>query len=560
MIIVISIIMQLAIFFTLNMVNYEQQKSIMNAVERHISDTVEQRLASTQKIINRFCRNIDVLTLFESEDVYEKKEILNGIARQTDLLGASSDEVFYIAAFDKSQNEYKLMNNASAQDMVQMKNICNDFRTAAEKVGDTDMLGYCDFFQYNNYNAGELYICSVMPVFKYDFEKLEDIDVGTIIVACKINTQKLFLEIGNISKIEINITNRYTGKTNLLSFERDGVFEANERKNDHTLSIANTIWDISETWQIDDDYKLKILQYIFLLESLLLIFSILLMKNMFKRLFISPLGEIVEFLNEYDMVSKSKYIDVKGSSEINIITKNINILTNNIHKMTRRLMNNQQRLYEAEIININTKAYALQNQVNPHFLCNVMECMRGIALQNDLQEVAEASLSISEMMRYILEMNEVTSLENEIEIIQKYVNVMHIRYPGMFEFYVDIPDELRKSQIIKMTVQPIVENSFINGRFFRKKDGILKIGAYKENNDLIIYVSDNGVGFSDERKTEIEKNLRETPLTSAMQKGIGITNVNSRIRVKWGDEYGVKIFSEEGRGSKIVIRMPLKEN
>lgn len=179
--------------------------------------------------------------------------------------------------------------------------------------------------------------------------------------------------------------------------------------------------------------------------------------------------------------------------------------------------------------------------------------MRGIALQNKLYDVADLFADVSEMMRYALRTDEMVTLDDEIDNIERYIEIMSVRYPNMFSAEVDVPEELKAVKIIKMSIQPIVENAFINGKFFKNKNGILKIRAYadKEKKTIMVSVYDNGVGFSSQRKKEVMEKLLTNQSTQA--KSLGLSNTNSRLQMKWGKDFGIKINSTENEYTEILI-------
>lgn len=557
--VVVSIVAQVLIFSVMNVLNNQKKEEVSNAVATYSKEYVEQKIDVTENILQEFYGDSDVLDMLDSEDKHEKQEKKIKISEQIDVLRASGEELPCVVIFD-DDSSYRLT-NIEENDYENLLNVYKDYKE--KSLSEEELLKgvYCDFFTSNRFGMEEMYICSIRKIYKYDFTIFSKVEKGTMIVASKINTKRMLIEIGGITGMDIKVTNLYTGKQNSFSINNYGGGKSKMQNSLHTFDIANTRWEIAEYWKENEEVLIiKIIQRILFFE-MFTIFIVLILLNIFlKKRVITPVNKIVDYLNKYNLTARQTKLEIEGTKEINRIVDNIILLTNNVKNMSRKLIANQQKMYEIEISNLNTNFYALQNQVNPHFICNILECMRGIALQNKLYEVADSFANVSDMMRYALRTDDMVTLGDELYNIEKYTEIMKIRYPDMFTVSIDVPDELKSVEIIKMTVQPIVENAFINGRFFMNKNGILKIRAYvdKKSQKVMLNVYDNGVGFSQERKMEIENKLSEDSEIINTPKSLGLVNTNRRLKMKWGSDFGISINSIEGEYSEILI--PISPN
>ena len=145
------------------------------------------------------------------------------------------------------------------------------------------------------------------------------------------------------------------------------------------------------------------------------------------------------------------------------------------------------------------------------------------------------------------------SLEDELNYVRSYINIVKIRYGSNIDFKFDIPQNLLKSSIMQMLVQPIVENAVYHGLDNGSIKGKVIIKCYPDNNKLIIKVMDNGKGIEDSHIGKMRENLNK----SRLWKKIGILNVQSRIKLFYGNEFKVSIESELGKGTSVTIRIPL---
>lgn len=553
--VIVSIVAQIVIFSIMNVLNNQKKQEVSDAVATYIKSYVEQKIDETQNILQKFYGDADVLDMLDCEDMREKEEKKINISERLDVLRASGEELPYVVIFD-DDNSYRLTTNIDENEYENLLNVYKDYKDNALSEEELSEGVYCDFFTSNRFGIEEMYICSVRKIYKYDFTVFSKVEKGTMMVASKINTKRMLVEIGGITGIDIKVTNLYSGKQSSFSMKNYVNDKIKMQNSIHTLNLSNTKWEISEYWQEKQEILIiRIIQKILFLEIFINLMVLLLLNFFLKKGIISPVEEIVDYLNKYNLTSRQSKLEINGTKEINHIVNNINLLISNVRNMSRKLIANQQKLYEIEISNLNTNFYALQNQINPHFICNILECLRGIALQNKLYDVADSFANVSDMMRYALRADEMVTLGDELYNIEKYIKIMTIRYPDMFCVSIDVPEELKSVKIIKMTVQPIVENAFINGRFFKNKKGILKIKAYvdEKTQKIMLNVYDNGVGFSQTRKREIEEKLSENVKTITSPKSLGLVNTNSRLKMKWGNDFGISINSVEGEYSEILI-------
>jgi two-component system, sensor histidine kinase YesM len=199
----------------------------------------------------------------------------------------------------------------------------------------------------------------------------------------------------------------------------------------------------------------------------------------------------------------------------------------------------------------------LTTQMNPHFLFNTLETIRMKSLASGDKEVSTMLKLLASLLRYNLtSKGKLVPLTEEINAIQNYLNIQHIRFGDRVTYDVITMCEIKDCKILPFILQPLVENSFSHGLEDKIKDGFIYILINEENDKLIITVKDNGNGMSDERKNEImiKMNSENTEDTSS---SIGLANVNSRLKLFYGEEYGLQINSKENVGTDIIITIPL---
>lgn len=210
---------------------------------------------------------------------------------------------------------------------------------------------------------------------------------------------------------------------------------------------------------------------------------------------------------------------------------------------------------------------ALQNQINPHFLYNTLEGIRSEALIAGLDSVAEMTESLATFFRYtISHLDRLVTLEDELENIENYYYIQQFRFGEKLHLSIvyDCDEEISKMDILnycipKLTLQPIVENSIYHGIEKKVGKGHLIITIGKSDKRLWIRVSDDGAGMEEEKLLEINKKLKKLSLEGTENKkgGIAIVNVNNRIKLLFGEEYGIYVYSNKGSGTDVEINLPL---
>lgn len=235
-----------------------------------------------------------------------------------------------------------------------------------------------------------------------------------------------------------------------------------------------------------------------------------------------------------------------------------------LKKMVESIRNLIDRVYKQEVNEEKLKASQreaefkmLSNQINPHFLYNTLETIRMKALLKGDKETSDIVKKLGKIMRRNLEVSgKPVTLDSEVELIRNYLEIQSMRFEGMVKFEIIIDDEINAKEymILPLLLQPVVENAFVHGLEEKKEKGTILINIYKCNNTINICVEDNGVGIDEEKLIMLNKALHTKQDTS---KSIGMRNVNQRIKIYYGKEYGVYIESVLKVGTRVIITLPL---
>ncbi len=209
----------------------------------------------------------------------------------------------------------------------------------------------------------------------------------------------------------------------------------------------------------------------------------------------------------------------------------------------------QERLRRAEF-------ELLQSQINPHFLYNTLDAIVWSAESKDEEQVIRMTRSLSDFFRVSLSKGkDEISIREELVHVQSYLKIQQIRYQDILTFDIDIDKKYLDSRIPKITLQPLVENALYHGIKNKRGGGSIRIHARDCENGFVICIEDNGAGMDEKRLAEVREGLiNQAPAESEIY---GLYNVNERIRLCFGPEYGITIQSEQNVGTKVLVNLPI---
>lgn len=200
---------------------------------------------------------------------------------------------------------------------------------------------------------------------------------------------------------------------------------------------------------------------------------------------------------------------------------------------------------------------ALQAQINPHFLYNTLDSIIWMSQAGKKEDVIQMTSSLSKLLRRsISNPEEMVTLEEEIDQVKNYLVIQKMRYRDKLEYEINTDEELNKHMVIKLLLQPLVENAIYHGIKYKDGKGLITIREYVSDGKLCISVQDDGVGMS---PNELE-HIYDEEKNSSVSTGVGVYNVDKRIKLNYGEEYGLFYRSWQGMGTVATIMLPLDDN
>ena len=232
------------------------------------------------------------------------------------------------------------------------------------------------------------------------------------------------------------------------------------------------------------------------------------------------------------------------------VSKGFNLMVEQINVLMRKIYDEQRQLKEIEF-------KALQSQINPHFLYNTLESIHWQALLYGHHEISTMVKALAGFYRISLSRGEaIIPLKSESQHVENYLTIQEMRYKDKMESYIDIPEEFLDVLIPKMTLQPLVENSIYHGLRVKQSKGFIKITAELEGEDLIVKVIDNGVGMVPDQIKSLNRTLEDNDSSV----GYGVRNVHRRIKLFYGNPYGLFYESNEYGGITVNVRLHINAN
>ena len=270
----------------------------------------------------------------------------------------------------------------------------------------------------------------------------------------------------------------------------------------------------------------------------------------FTRSIVRPIGKLRQLMKQAEEGDLNVRFESASEDEVGQLGRSFNNMISEIRKLIDLVYEEQTKKREAEL-------RILQAQIKPHFLYNTLDTIQWMAQERNAEEIVVLILALTNLFRIGLSKGrEKISVHEEIEHIKNYLFIQKARYESKFEYEIDVADEIMNEIVLKLTLQPLVENAIYHGIKARRGKGFVKIEACKVEDKLCLRVTDDGGGVPPYRLAELQSKLAGGHVHQELL-GYGLFNVHERIRLVYGDAYGVTISSSIGQGTKVEVWYPL---
>ncbi len=275
-------------------------------------------------------------------------------------------------------------------------------------------------------------------------------------------------------------------------------------------------------------------------------------KSMLRQLYI-----IIKQMNRVEGGDLSARIERESFDEMGALGSQLNRMLDRIEELMKESV-------DRELLVKNSEIRALQNQINAHFIYNVLETIKMMAEIDEEYEISDAITALGKLLRYSMKwVSGNVSLKDELEYIKSYLVLMNLRYDFTIYLSLNLNESMMQQELPKMSLQPIVENAVLHGIEPMAEDATIYIKGWYEGDDCIIEITDAGSGMSDEQYEKLNLRMQgavEPTGGDSKSNGIGLKNVHDRIQMAFGKNYGLSFSTKLGCYTKVAVKLPRKES
>ena len=288
-------------------------------------------------------------------------------------------------------------------------------------------------------------------------------------------------------------------------------------------------------------------QIVYVLTAVVLVIVALLFSRFMARSITLPIQKLCDTMKkvqEGDFSSTDVVVDSRN--EIGSLTKSFDVMTHRIQELMEQNVHEQEEKRKSEL-------KALQSQINPHFLYNTLDSIIWMAEGKKNEEVVLMTASLARLLRQsISNEDEVVPIANEVEYARGYLTIQKMRYKDKLEFQIDVDSSILYIPLIKLVLQPIIENSIYHGLKYKESKGLLIVKGFMKDGNAVLQVIDDGVGMDEETLAHIYDKHK----VNYHSNGVGVYNVQKRLKLYYGENYGITYTSEKGKGTTATITIP----
>lgn len=280
----------------------------------------------------------------------------------------------------------------------------------------------------------------------------------------------------------------------------------------------------------------------------LLLLLVIILSYYIPRSITMPITRISRVTNQVAKGNLSVRAAAESGAEARMLSDSLNAMIDKINELLDQVTTEQIRLRKAEF-------ELLQAQINPHFLYNTLDTIVWLAEAGDQKRVVSMVGNLSDFFRTSLNQGkDIISIREELAHVRSYLEIQQVRYQDILRYEITVPEDLYEYKIPKITIQPLVENALYHGIKNKRGQGTITITGERSENGFVLYVRDNGIGMTQERLNEVRAGIQKLSYTG--KEIYGLYNVNERIRLNFGETYGISIESTYGEGTCVSIGLP----
>ncbi|BFL14238.1 sensor histidine kinase [[Clostridium] hylemonae] len=581
-ILVIAVLVSLLGYFSMTFSEQSIRTQMLDSIQETMNQMGENIEGEIQKVLDvsaQVCLNEELCTVLQEEkpgtieEYYSKDKTMRQILNESYAAYFSVEDVFVcsyngsVYGSDKNKlsltADYDFTRTGWFADMKQSGagvSILSQYDSSSYiSTGEPQKL-FSIVKKIYNYRSGKEIGCLIVHM-------NSDI-LGNVLQSVNSNEYQQCLIIDNNKKIIYHPDSDYIGtqyreaRVSELLTMQNGYMESLSEKGYLVFSTsAVTGWSVISV--VDNKYIMDSINRLRLFLILTAVFCVVL-----SVYFASYISKTIS--DPVARLQRKMYQVGEGDFDIRAATgasDEIGQLTLSFDKMVERTKQLIENVYQSEIYQKEAELNALQAQINPHFLYNTLQTIDMMAEEEGADEISDACQALSKIFRYSINRGqEFVHVQDEIVHIENYMLIQKLRFGSKLEVRYDIQNECRELYIVKLLIQPMVENAVVHGMENVLDKCYVTIRVYRKEDCLYAEVEDNGTGIAPGQLMELNEKLARSAEQKMVHevdyvknhRSIGLENTNARIKLYFGQEYGITITSEEGTGTKVCIKLPVR--
>ncbi|MEG1891991.1 MAG: sensor histidine kinase, partial [Clostridia bacterium] len=388
---------------------------------------------------------------------------------------------------------------------------------------------------------------------KVEYASLER--VGSIVLACRVSAIIALMDYGLERPYACQVL---SADGALITENKSALRRADDvlMRPIDDLGVALRI-SMEETQYFDSGFFLPAV----LCTGLFFLFTQLMFSRLISASILKPIRALTAEMPHIQTLSSRQRLTPLHVEELDVIVDSANHMLDELAEASDKAVRAKTELLETQMRRNEAELYALQSQINPHFLFNTMQCMRALAVMQGASDVATIATAMAALLRYSITDGDRVRLADEAAIVRKYLFIIDVRYQHKIACTMEIPQELMETECIRMMIQPLVENAVMHGVSQRECGGKIGIHAFRTAMDVVIEVRDNGCGIEPKRLEEINATLQlnfSDAVTHRQIQSFGLYNIHRRIQLAYGKGYGLSLCSVPG-DTILQLRLPFTQ-
>jgi two-component system sensor histidine kinase YesM len=281
---------------------------------------------------------------------------------------------------------------------------------------------------------------------------------------------------------------------------------------------------------------------------------VLILSTFISKSITKPLKELGKSMKWVENGIFTFRVEVNREDEIGRLSQSFNHMLTELDHLTETVYVAKNKEMQLQLMNREAELKALQNQINPHFLYNTLNTMSCIGEIRKVYEVSEMSKALASMFKYSISNEAMSTVGEEVEHVRSFISIMELRYPFSFRLLIDIEIDMLEEEVVKLVLQPLVENAVFHGIEPRQTDGCIRISCREVGETIVLQVSDDGIGMTMERQSEIMRSITALDSYNAYKEHVALRNIAQRMRLHYRDQAKMEILSEVGQGTTVTLQ------